>query len=432
MNLRRYYEILEVDPQTPPGALQDAYQDLLQAWDPGAFSANPVLKKKAEQKIAEIHDAYRKIILYSNSSETSGPGEHAGSEKKDSDVRPGHWGKVRASGLPIHPWLRFTARLLDYIIFYLILKWAGMFEVSILNNVPSFFYPVMATFFWIFPEGVLLHFYAATPGKWVFGIELIDRSFKKPSLQAAWLRGLSVWCNGLGTGFFLIAPATLLVSYIRLRRKRIAPWDRTGGFHMIHRKTESRKLLGAGFLAAAVFFLAFHFERIPDGSVPKTFDKSPNEEMNAAGRPRPPRRSVVNEKGSFDESRGQTPGESSLSRANASLLAGRYDEAIEIYRSIVKNDPNLAEARYGLGVSYAKKRRYHAAEKELEMAVRLVPEYAEAHHILGLIHVNSGNREGALDQVRILMQMDGELAEELNGYIRNMENFQEKEPTSLP
>ncbi len=95
-------------------------------------------------------------------------------------------------------------------------------------------------------------------------------------------------------------------------------------------------------------------------------------------------------------------------------------------------NPNLAEARYGLGVGYAKKRRYRAAEKELEMAVRLVPEYAEAHHILGLIHVNSGNRERALDQVRVLMQMDGELAEELNGYIRNMENFQEKEPTSLP
>lgn len=282
--------------------------------------------------------------------------------------------------------------------------------MSIWEHVPSFFFPVVLTFLWIFVEALLLNLFGTTFGKWIFGIEIIDRSLKKPGYWSACLRSLSVWCNGIGTGFFIIAPATITVSYIRLRRDGVAPWDRLGKFRMIHGKIENRRMLIAGLCIAAVFMLALQFEEKQTG--------------------------LMSEKGAqqktkkFEESMDSDSGKTPLAQANFYLLMGRYDEAASVYRSIIMADPDLAEARYGLGVSHAKDGRHGAAIEELKQAIRLAPEYAEAHHILGLVYLASGNRDAALTQYRILLDLDEKLAEELHVYIRNMQNFVGNESAS--
>jgi uncharacterized RDD family membrane protein YckC len=417
MDIQHYYEILEVDPQASPEAVRQAYEDLLQAWDPGAFSKNPHLKKKAEKKLEEIHEAYGKIVSFSSAAKAPNftknhppyegvaggrHGQKPAFNKKSQGSRGNH--------LRIHPWLRFSARTLDYLLFAFILLRVNFFQMSIWEHVPSFFFPVVLTFLWIFVEAIMVHLFGTTIGKWVFGIEIIDRSLKKPGIWSACLRSLSVWCNGVGTGFFIIAPATVTVSYIRLRRDGVAPWDRLGKFRMIHGKIESRRMLTAGLCIAAVFMLAFQFEKKQAGSIP-----------GKAARQKP-----ENNPESMSPDSDKTP----LAQANFYLLMGRYSEAAGAYRSIIKENPDLAEARYGLGVSHAKGGRYGKATEELKQAVRLAPEYAEAHHILGLVYLSSGNRDAALTQYRILVDLDEKLAEELHVYIRNMQNFVGNESAS--
>lgn len=436
MNIQQCYEILEIDPQAPPEMVRAAYEDLLQAWDPEAFSNKPHLKKKAEKKLEEIHEAYRKIVSFSLSAKASdatksrppyeGPAVdrtgHKPAKKKSEGSRGNHF--------QIHPWMRFSARILDYLLFAFVLLGTRFFKMSIWGHVPSFFFPVVLTFLWVFVEATMLHLFGTTIGKWIFGMEVIDRSLKKPGYWSACLRSLSVWCNGVGTGFFLICPATFTISYIRLRRNGIAPWDRLGKFHMIHGKIESRRMLTAGVCIAAVLMLAFQFEKKQAGSMPgkitqqktgKNGPISPSDQIWKGART-----TEKHQKSSRPDSE-KTP----LAQANFYLLMGRYDEATRAYRSILRANPDLAEARYGLGVSYAKGRRYEVAIEELKEAVRLAPEYAEAHHILGLVYLASGKRDAALTQHRILVALDEELAKELRVYIRNMQNFVENE-NALP
>lgn len=417
MNIQQSYEILEIDPHASPEMVREAYEDLLQAWDPEAFANKPHLKKKAEKKLEEIHKAYRKIVSFSLSAKASDatqkrpPYEGSAADRTGPKRTKKKSEGNRGNHFRIHPWARFSARIIDYLLFTFVLLGARFFQMSIWEHVSSFFFPVVLTFLWIFVEAIMLHLFGTTPGKWIFDMEVIDRSLKKPGYRSACLRSLSVWCNGVGTGFFLISPATFAISYIRLRHNGIASWDRLGKFHIIHGKIESRRMLTVGVCISAVLMLAFQFEKKKAGPMPGMVAQQKAEK--------------------YPESMSPDSDMTPLAQANFYLLMGRYEEATRAYLSIIGKTPDLAEARYGLGVSYAKGRRYDVAIEELKEAVRLAPEYAEAHHILGLVYLASGNRDAALTQYRILVGLDAKLAEELHVYIRNMKNFMEKESTPL-
>jgi len=50
-------------------------------------------------------------------------------------------------------------------------------------------------------------------------------------------------------------------------------------------------------------------------------------------------------------------------------------------------------------------------------AIQLKPDYAEAHHILGFVYLNIGNKKAAIKQQEILKGLDKGLANELLAYI---------------
>jgi hypothetical protein len=54
MNIQRCYEILEIDPHASPETVRQAYEDLLQAWNPEAFSKSPHLKKKPNKNFLKF------------------------------------------------------------------------------------------------------------------------------------------------------------------------------------------------------------------------------------------------------------------------------------------------------------------------------------------------------------------------------------------
>ena len=64
MDLEKCFEILEVDKDTPPDKIREAYMDIINVWHPDRFSNNPRLKEKAESKVKEINVAYETLQSY--------------------------------------------------------------------------------------------------------------------------------------------------------------------------------------------------------------------------------------------------------------------------------------------------------------------------------------------------------------------------------
>jgi curved DNA-binding protein CbpA len=57
LNMKDYYQILEVPPDAPQDMIKEQYRFLVHAWHPDKFP-NPAQKIKAEEKIKEINTAY--------------------------------------------------------------------------------------------------------------------------------------------------------------------------------------------------------------------------------------------------------------------------------------------------------------------------------------------------------------------------------------
>ncbi|HEX6796034.1 MAG TPA: tetratricopeptide repeat protein [Casimicrobiaceae bacterium] len=65
---------------------------------------------------------------------------------------------------------------------------------------------------------------------------------------------------------------------------------------------------------------------------------------------------------------------------------GKTEEAIEAFRALLADFPELPEPRNNLAVLYAKKGEYALARDELERAVQVAPDYAVAHENLGDVY----------------------------------------------
>jgi tetratricopeptide (TPR) repeat protein len=92
---------------------------------------------------------------------------------------------------------------------------------------------------------------------------------------------------------------------------------------------------------------------------------------------------------------------------------GMYKEAIESYKQAIRIKPDDAEAHLNLGVSYAKLGMYRESIEACLQAIRIKPDYADAHYGLGVIYFIFNDRGSALEQYKILKDLDPEKANEL-------------------
>lgn len=92
---------------------------------------------------------------------------------------------------------------------------------------------------------------------------------------------------------------------------------------------------------------------------------------------------------------------------------GRYLEAIDAFEQAIRIKPYHAEAHNNLGVSYEELGRYPEAVDAYYEAVRLKPDYVLAIRNLGGAYLLCGKKGFALEEYRILKDMDSNLAKEL-------------------
>lgn len=58
MDIQTSYEIMGLEPGTPPAEVKQCYRDLVNVWHPDRFANNPRLQKKAEEQLKAINAAY--------------------------------------------------------------------------------------------------------------------------------------------------------------------------------------------------------------------------------------------------------------------------------------------------------------------------------------------------------------------------------------
>ena len=93
--------------------------------------------------------------------------------------------------------------------------------------------------------------------------------------------------------------------------------------------------------------------------------------------------------------------------AREALVAGRYQEAIRLYRELVKALPDNPGLRFNLGLALAQAGQPAAAIPELERAVRGQPSMAPAWFLLGLAYQQTGQPAKAIEPLRKAVEIEG-------------------------
>ena len=95
MEIKKCFEILELDPNASVDEAKQAYKDIVNVWHPDRFSHNSRLKEKAEKKLKEVNVAYETVNSFLSSKkglrprpDQVPPAKTATSEKTGAKTKP--------------------------------------------------------------------------------------------------------------------------------------------------------------------------------------------------------------------------------------------------------------------------------------------------------------------------------------------------------
>ncbi|GEM_PF-6185538 len=101
-----------------------------------------------------------------------------------------------------------------------------------------------------------------------------------------------------------------------------------------------------------------------------------------------------------------------MNKAAKSLYKeGLHDEAVAVWRAMMKLRPAMAEPHFRVGLAYFDRVQNEQAVAEFRKAVELDPAYAEAHYHLGTAYHELDDAEGAIREYRAAIDHDPALPE---------------------
>jgi len=66
-DMDKYYQILGLKPGASEKEVLEAYKVLVKVWNPDRFSDDPNIQKMATEKIKEIDEAFKQVLVWAGS-----------------------------------------------------------------------------------------------------------------------------------------------------------------------------------------------------------------------------------------------------------------------------------------------------------------------------------------------------------------------------
>ena len=131
---------------------------------------------------------------------------------------------------PVHPWKRYFARCVDLSIMEILVLFIAAVLLRI-RPINDFIYTVISLsiviyLLWIPIEGLMLHYWGTTPGKWIFGIRLESANGGRLPISVAIGRAWDVLRYGYGYCIPFYIYWRLYKSYRQYSDDCFLPWDR--------------------------------------------------------------------------------------------------------------------------------------------------------------------------------------------------------------
>jgi uncharacterized RDD family membrane protein YckC len=172
--------------------------------------------------------------------------------------------------LPVHPWRRYFAILIDipilgvstwfllFFILYMLNPSLGDFLVAKSETLNPIVDSFITTFIGCLVSGVILGKTGTTPGKLIFGITVRNIYGHPIGIKNGIERCLQVWTKGLGVGIPIISLFTLFSSKSYLEKNGNTRWDDAGKYTVYYKNSVATQI-AFGFLLVVVilFILAF-------------------------------------------------------------------------------------------------------------------------------------------------------------------------------
>jgi len=187
---------------------------------------------------------------FSDHSQNPNPGVNARSEQSsepylEQTIVPSGWLE-----LPVTPWRRYAARLLDLTVFGLL----GFFIIGFILysiapytadqffaifDAPAgiFLDTIMTTFIGSLLTGAIIGVSGLSLGKFIFGVIVTDSNGMRIGISNGIQRDLSVFLRGLGLGIPIIGLITMIVAFNRLKKTNYASWDEEKNYRVWSRPT---------------------------------------------------------------------------------------------------------------------------------------------------------------------------------------------------
>jgi len=86
-------------------------------------------------------------------------------------------------------------------------------------------------------------------------------------------------------------------------------------------------------------------------------------------------------------------------------MKGKYEEAILNYKDELKDDPTDIEVNIDIGRCYRKLKQLNEAKEYLNRCLKVLPFYPEAHYEIALVYADMGDKEKALEHLRIALEI---------------------------
>lgn len=168
------------------------------------------------------------------------------------------WDHYTPSGSQVRPWVRYTARTCDTLVF---IFGGGMllaiFSPDLAERINDTLFGVIVLLAYNFVEPVMLSVFGYTPTKWLLKVRVRNADGSKLDYGQALRRTFNVWIKGEGLGIPLISLFAHISSYSTLKNQGVTSWDRDAGLKVSHQQIEWWRWVSILLVVAGIVSLIF-------------------------------------------------------------------------------------------------------------------------------------------------------------------------------